>query len=40
PLTYLTNPSRQDVVSWGMVPEPGSLTLVGLSALALLRRRR
>lgn len=40
PLTYLTNPSRQDVVTWGMVPEPGSLTLVGLSALALLRRRR
>lgn len=40
PLTYLTNPTRQDVVTWGMVPEPGSLTLVGLSALALLRRRR
>jgi hypothetical protein len=40
PLTYLTNPNRQDVVTWGMVPEPGSLTLVGLSALALLRRRR
>jgi len=39
-LTYLTNPNRQDVVTWGMVPEPGSLTLVGLSALALLRRRR
>lgn len=40
PLTYLTNPNRQDVVAWGMVPEPGSLTLVGLSALAMLRRRR
>lgn len=40
PLTYLTNPNRQDVVTWGAVPEPGSLALVGLSALALLRRRR
>jgi len=39
-LTYLTNSNRQDVVTWNMVPEPGSLTLVGLSALALFRRRR
>ena len=39
-LTYLTNGTRQDVVTWNMVPEPGSLTLLGLSALALFRRRR
>jgi hypothetical protein len=40
PLTYMTNGTRQDVVSWNAVPEPTSLTLVGLSALALFRRRR
>jgi hypothetical protein len=40
PLTYLTNPTRQDVVSWNVIPEPSCLTLVGLSALAIFRRRR
>lgn len=40
PLTYLTNNVRQDVVTWNAVPEPTSLALVGLSALALIRRRR
>jgi hypothetical protein len=39
-LTYLTNTGRQDVVTWNLVPEPSSLTLAGLSALMLLRRRR
>lgn len=41
-LVYLTNGTRQNVVSWtvGIVPEPGSTCLVAFSALALLRRRR
>jgi hypothetical protein len=39
-LTYLRNESRQDVVSWNVVPEPASAVLAGLSGLVLLRRRR
>ncbi len=39
-LTYLTNDGRQDVVSWNVVPEPGSLGLAAFSALLILRRRR
>ena len=39
-LTYLTNPTRQDIVTWSTVPEPGSAGLAALSALMLLRRRR
>ena len=39
-LTYLTNPSRQDVVTWNPVPEPATTGLAALSVLALLRRRR
>ena len=33
-LTYLTNTGRQDVVTWNVVPEPGSLGLVAFSDLA------
>ena len=29
-----------DNIEWGLVPEPGSLALVGLGGLGLLRRRR
>lgn len=39
-LTYFTNGSFQDVVSWNAIPEPTSLGLVALSGLMLLRRRR
>ncbi|MEO8614545.1 MAG: hypothetical protein ABI600_05340 [Luteolibacter sp.] len=39
-LTYLTNSTRQDVVTWNVVPEPGSAALAALSTLVLLRRRR
>lgn len=39
-LTYLSNPTRQDIVTWCTVPEPGSTGLVALSAVMLLRRRR
>jgi hypothetical protein len=39
-LTYLTNEGRQDVVTWNLVPEPGSAGLAALSAIFLLRRRR
>lgn len=39
-LTYLTNSTRQDVVTWEVVPEPTTLGLAALSGLLLLRRRR
>ena len=39
-ITYLTNDTRQNVVTWNVVPEPASLTLSAVSALLLLRRRR
>jgi hypothetical protein len=39
-LTYLTNNGHQDVVSWNVVPEPGSLGLAAFSVVFLLRRRR
>jgi hypothetical protein len=39
-LTYLTNGTRQDVVSWQVVPEPGTVGLLAFSALCFLRRRR
>jgi len=39
-LTYLTNSTRQDVVTWNLVPEPSSLMLVGLASIGLLRRKR
>lgn len=39
-LTYLTNGSRQDVVTWNLIPEPGSACLAALSAFVLFRRRR
>lgn len=39
-LTYLTNGTRQDLVTWNTVPEPASAGLVALSGLILLRRRR
>jgi hypothetical protein len=39
-LTYLSNPSRQDVVTWNVVPEPATAGLAALSGLLLLRRRR
>lgn len=39
-LTYLSNPNRQDVVTWNVVPEPTSAGLAALSSLLLLRRRR
>jgi hypothetical protein len=38
-LVYLTNPNRQDMVTWN-IPEPGALGLVAFSAFLLLRRRR
>lgn len=39
-LTYLTNSTYQDVVTWCPVPEPASAGLAALSSLLLLRRRR
>ncbi len=39
-LTYLTNATRQDLVTWNVVPEPASAGLAALSGLLLLRRRR
>lgn len=39
-LTYLSNDTRQNVVTWNLVPEPASLGLVAFSGLLLLRRRR
>ena len=39
-VTFLTNPTRQDVVTWQSVPEPTSAGLMMLSGLLLLRRRR
>lgn len=39
-LTYLTNSSYQDVVTWNVVPEPTSLGLATISGMFLLRRRR
>jgi hypothetical protein len=39
-LTYLTNTGRQDVVTWNVIPEPGSLMLAAFSGLLLLRRKR
>lgn len=37
--THLSNPTRQDVVTWN-IPEPTSAALGALSSLLLLRRRR
>jgi hypothetical protein len=39
-LTYLKNDTRQDMVTWNVVPEPGSLALGLVSGLMLLRRKR
>lgn len=39
-LTYLKSSTRQDVVTWNAVPEPGSAALAVISTLVLLRRRR
>lgn len=39
-LTYLTSDTHQDIVTWNLVPEPGTAALAALSGLALLRRRR
>ncbi len=39
-VTFLSNPTRQDVVSWNVIPEPASAGLLALSSLLLLRRRR
>jgi|GEM_PF-1690110 len=39
-LTYLTNDQHQDVVTWNLVPEPGSAALALLSIAALIGRRR
>ncbi|MGC4017376.1 MAG: PEP-CTERM sorting domain-containing protein [Luteolibacter sp.] len=39
-LTYLTNDGRQDVVTWATVPEPGSVLLISLASLGLIRRKR
>jgi hypothetical protein len=38
--TYLTNDEHQDVVAYGVVPEPTTLALSTLSAFLLIRRRR
>ncbi len=39
-ISYLTNGTRQDVVTWNLIPEPGSLMLAGFSAVLVFRRRR
>ncbi|MES2661371.1 MAG: thioester domain-containing protein [Verrucomicrobiota bacterium] len=39
-VTFLTNPERQDVVTWETIPEPASAGLIALSGLLLFRRRR
>lgn len=39
-ISYLTSGTRQDVVTWNLVPEPGSLMLAGFSAMLVFRRRR
>lgn len=39
-VTFLTNSTRQDVVTWNNVPEPTSAALLALSGLLLFRRRR
>ena len=39
-VTFLTNATRQDVVTWQAVPEPASVGLLALSGLLLFRRRR
>lgn len=39
-LTYLSNDTRQNVVTWNTIPEPASLSLTAFSGLFLLRRRR
>jgi hypothetical protein len=39
-LTYLTNSTYQNVVTWQVIPEPSTVGLLGLSALVLIRRRR
>ncbi len=39
-LTYLSNSTRQDVVTWNLVPEPSVIGLAAFSALFFLRRRR
>lgn len=39
-ISYLTSGNSQDVVTWQMIPEPGTAGLAALSALAFFRRRR
>lgn len=39
-ITFLTNDTYQNVVTWNAVPEPASVGLVGLSGLLVLGRRR
>ena len=39
-VAFLTNPDRQDVVTWNTVPEPTSAGLLALSGLLCFRRRR
>lgn len=39
-LTYLRSETRQDVVTWAVVPEPATAGLAALSSLLLFRRRR
>ena len=39
-LIYLTSDTRQDVVTWQVIPEPATAGLAALSALVLFRRRR
>ncbi|MEJ6561347.1 MAG: PEP-CTERM sorting domain-containing protein [Akkermansiaceae bacterium] len=39
-VTFLTNSTRQDMVTWSSVLEPSSALLCGFGLLALARRRR
>lgn len=39
-VTFLTNPTVQNMITWTAVPEPSSALLSGLGVLALIRRRR